>query len=47
MFHKNLKLIITALLVGAAVWQFIESSNRKWYNVYTSGIYLCISIFQK
>ena len=25
MFHKNLKLIITALLVGAAVWQFIES----------------------
>jgi len=25
MFHKNLKLIITALLVGTAVWQFIES----------------------
>ena len=25
MFHKNLKLIITALLVGVAVWQFIES----------------------
>ena len=25
MFHKNLKLIITALLIGAAVWQFIES----------------------
>jgi hypothetical protein len=26
MFHKNLKLIITALLISAAVWQFIESS---------------------
>lgn len=25
MFHKNLKLIITVLLIGTAVWQFTES----------------------
>ncbi len=26
MFHKNIKLIIAALIIAAAVWQFIESN---------------------
>ena len=26
MFNKNLKLILTVLIVGAAVWQFVEGN---------------------
>ena len=47
MFHKNLKLIITALLVGAAVWQFIESYIGNGIMFILLAGYLCISIFQK
>ena len=47
MFHKNLKLIITALLVGAAVWQFIESYIGNGIMFILLASIFVFSVFQK
>ena len=47
MFHKNLKLIITALLVGTAVWQFIESYIGNGIMFILLASIFVFSVFQK